>query len=194
MKAASILSSCIDWLAVMSGVHKDAFQALAPHLPQWIKEFVNILRQEDNPESHCGLKINILQIVSTLLGKFPKHIGPYFNELLTPIWSTLVNAQPKFIKFMVEDDLLGEDVKQDSDGTVLGFERLISMVLNVFHIILRKPALSKPLSKVLFELIYLAIGFAQITSDQVTLLFFSATCKSLIHINYLAGGMGIRSK
>ncbi|KAL6065637.1 Importin beta domain containing protein [Balamuthia mandrillaris] len=164
MRAATILFSCLRWLAVVKGAHPEAADVFKGYLPKWVEQFLPILAKEDRADADCGLKIAVVQNLVLLVNKFPKEIATFLPALIPPIWTSLVKGREIYDRCFVT----GEEetvTAQDSDGDILGFESLVLILLELVHSLLEKSAFRKALSSVVPELLYLAMQYLQITTE-----------------------------
>ncbi len=104
------------------GVHAESTEAFRPFLPQWTAHFAEILAAPlTSPDADYGLKIVVLQVTYTaracvqasairntasdpicsatrvqiltiLVMRFPKQLGPFLNGIVPQVWNSLVSA------------------------------------------------------------------------------------------------------
>jgi hypothetical protein len=84
---------------------------------------------------------------------------------MEPIWTCIVNGLGLYEKSAVLEDGLGHTA-QDEDGEVLGFESLVSQFWEFLACVLEKKSLKSLLKSHLAAIVYIAIGYMQITVDQ----------------------------
>ncbi|XP_073252649.1 importin-9-like [Porites lutea] len=167
-RAADIFNTCASLICAMADDNMGiAKKILFPILPQFTQAFVQVLAlQEDSPTVDCGLKMEVLKALTTLVKEFPKQMAPHLMDILPHMWNTLTQSADRYVRTVVNytDDA---DDPVDSDGEVLGFENLVFSVFEFIHGLIETPKFKKTVKKFLDELIYFLVLYMQITEDQV---------------------------
>ncbi|XP_029213393.2 importin-9-like isoform X4 [Acropora millepora] len=166
-RAADIFNTCASLICAMEddnlGVAK---KILFPIMPQFTQAFVQVLALADSQTVDCGLKMEALKALTTLVKNFPKQMAPHLTEILPHMWKTLTQSADHYVRTVVNytDDA---DDPIDSDGEVLGFENLVFSVFEFIHGLIETPKFKKTVKTFLDELIYFLVLYMQITEDQV---------------------------
>ncbi|ELR21483.1 Importin beta domain containing protein [Acanthamoeba castellanii str. Neff] len=165
-RAGSIFYSCLEWLSVIKSVHAESTEAFRPFLPQWTAHFAEILAAPlTSPDADYGLKIVVLQILTILVMRFPKQLGPFLNGIVPQVWNSLVSALAIYEEFVVEGD--GIEAAQDEEGEMRGLEMLIMLLLDFVQCLLSKKAFAQVFATSLPSLCALLISYMQITQNQL---------------------------
>lgn len=166
-RAADIFNTCASLIYAMEddnlGVAK---KILFPMLPQFTQAFVQVLALSDSPTVDCGLKMEVLKALTTLVKNFPKQMAPHLMEILPHMWNTLTQSADRYVRTVVNYTEDADD-PVDSDGEVLGFENLVFSVFEFIHGLIETPKFKKTVKKFLDELIYFLVLYMQITEDQI---------------------------
>ncbi|XP_048589409.1 importin-9 [Nematostella vectensis] len=166
-RAVDIFNTCAGLICAMSDYQKDAPKLLLfPVLPQFIQAFTQALGVPDSLTSDCGLKMEVLKALATLVKNFSKQMGNHIMEILPHVWSILTHSADRYVKTVVNDTEEADD-PVDSDGEVLGFENLVFSVFEFIHGLIETPRFRKTVKKFLNELIYFLLLYMQITEDQI---------------------------
>ncbi|EDO29874.1 predicted protein, partial [Nematostella vectensis] len=166
-RAVDIFNTCAGLICAMSDYQKDAPKLLLfPVLPQFIQAFTQALGVPDSLTSDCGLKMEVLKALATLVKNFSKQMGNHIMEILPHVWSILTHSADCYVKTVVNDTEEADD-PVDSDGEVLGFENLVFSVFEFIHGLIETPRFRKTVKKFLNELIYFLLLYMQITEDQI---------------------------
>ncbi|EDO40537.1 predicted protein [Nematostella vectensis] len=166
-RAVDIFNTCAGLICAMSDYQKDAPKLLLfPVLPQFIQAFTQALGVPDSLTSDCGLKMEVLKALATLVKNFSKQMGNHIMEILPHVWNILTHSADRYVKTVVNDTEEADD-PVDSDGEVLGFENLVFSVFEFIHGLIETPRFRKTVKKFLNELIYFLLLYMQITEDQV---------------------------
>ncbi|XP_066017141.1 importin-9 isoform X1 [Pocillopora verrucosa] len=166
-RAADIFNTCASLICAMEedamGIAKDV---LFPLLPQFTQAFVEVLAMSDSPTVDCGLKMEVLKALTTLVKNYTKQMAPHLMQILPHMWNTLTQSADRYVRTVVNytDDA---DDPVDSDGEVLGFENLVFSVFEFIHGLIETPKFKKTVKKFLDELIYFLVLYMQITEEQV---------------------------
>lgn len=167
-RAADIFNTCASLICAMEDDNMDvAKKILFPMLPQFTQVFVQVLAlPEDSPTVDCGLKMEVLKALTTLVKEFSKQMSPHLMEILPHMWNTLTQSADRYVRTVVNYTEDADD-PIDSDGEVLGFENLVFSVFEFIHGLIETPKFKKTVKKFLDELIYFLVLYMQITEDQV---------------------------
>lgn len=105
-----------------------------------------------------------------MVSSFSKYIKNVLPKLIEPIWNCVVNGYIIYyesaIKATNNNNNNSQSSFQDYDGEVLGFETLVNQIWEFFQCILESEQLHSILKSHLTALMYVGIGYAQITAEQ----------------------------
>ena len=112
-----------------------------------------------------------------LLKSFPKKISPLMNDILTQVWSCLVQSSEVYLKAVVNSDsTLSNSNDQngkfnsslDPEDEKTSLENLVYQLFDFILILKEKNRYKQTIKKAVDELTYYAILYMQITDDRVS--------------------------
>ncbi|XP_046853587.1 importin-9-like [Xenia sp. Carnegie-2017] len=161
-RAVSIFNTFAELIG--SSCSKSVRKQLFPVMKSFPPVLTQVLAVPDGETSDCGLKMEVLKALTTLIEKFPKEMASQLSAVLPHVWNILTHGAERYhktvINFMEE-----ADDPVDSDGEILTFE---AVVFQVFEFI---QALVESRFKVvvkthLDQLLYFLLVYMEITEDQ----------------------------
>eukprot|EP01114_Cavostelium_apophysatum_P021316 TRINITY_DN7402_c0_g1_i1.p1 TRINITY_DN7402_c0_g1~~TRINITY_DN7402_c0_g1_i1.p1 ORF type:complete len:1045 (+),score=264.94 TRINITY_DN7402_c0_g1_i1:38-3136(+) len=167
-KSISIIYSLMKWLSVFkTEKKKEVSHFFNEVLPTCLQGFVNALSAPDRADSNCEIKISIMKALIILAGDFPKHMAPFLPRVLAPVWASIANGLPLYEQSCVHSSSQETaNADADEEGDVLGFESLITYLLEFVRCVVEKKKFRDILKANLTDLIYVVIGYMQMTFDQ----------------------------
>lgn len=155
-RALIILHSCVSTLGVMSGVYQAETKALiSPMLRAWMEQFTLILSPP------------VVKTLMQLVQHFPKLASSEFSVILAPIWQTVVSLLKVYQQACVQAVQESFSELADSDGNEQSLESFSIQLFEFLITIVGEPRCSKIVEKHFSDLVYHAIGFMQMTCEQV---------------------------
>jgi hypothetical protein len=122
---------------------------------------------DDNQNMDCGLRKEIISALTSLVKTFPKKMSVFMNEILSQIWSCLVQSSSIYTCLYVNCLKVDQKEMLDSEGEELNFENLIHQLFE-FILCLKDKKRYKPIIKsAIDELCYYSITYMQITEEQI---------------------------
>jgi len=153
---------------------------LRSQLSEWLKEMlldvgeINATTTTTTPviEREHSVAIVALQIITTLMYQFQKLVLPYVQHILPTVWNALAHCLAPYAQSLVYGGSDGDHGQYSTeilseDGDVYPFDRLVLVLLEIFHASLRLKPLHGVLCGMLPPFAYLLLGFAQLTSEQI---------------------------
>ncbi|KAK2163574.1 hypothetical protein LSH36_77g04009 [Paralvinella palmiformis] len=178
-RAVDIFNTCAGLISTMNDLHKGvAKQLLFPVLPQFTEAFVQALQVPDGLTSDSGLKMEVLNAITTLVKSFPAQMNQWMPQILAPVWHTLTTSADVYVKTLVNDTEEADD-PVDSDGKwkfglfkskggeVLGFESLVFSVFDFIMALIECRKFRGTVKKSMDQLLYYVVMYMQITEEQV---------------------------
>jgi hypothetical protein len=93
-------------------------------MPDFVCSMINVLStQETTNLVDYGLKKEVIKSLCALLKAFPKKLTNQMNEILTQVWSCLVQSTQLYVDKVVNSD----STTNDSEGT---FDFFVGHILN----------------------------------------------------------------
>ena len=124
--------------------------------------------------------------LTLLLKSFPKKINPLMNDILTQVWSCLVQSSEVYLKKVVNSDsCLSNSTDSgskfnsslDPEDEKSSLENLVYQLFDFILILKEKSRYKLTIKKAIDELTYYAISYMQITDDRVSLFVLSRKIK-----------------
>ncbi|XP_012280793.1 importin-9 [Orussus abietinus] len=161
----------ISSLVAATDVYQKGFtqQYLQPVIPMFCEKFVQCLRVPNGPTSDSGLKTDIIKAITCLISKLPKYVTNFLQQMLPPIWETLMQSAKVYQEQTVNGDEEEDDKEVDSDGEIINFNNLIIAIFEFIHTLLDYKRFTNILDSLLQEIMYYLIIFMQITDEQIEL-------------------------
>ncbi|XP_022099879.1 importin-9-like [Acanthaster planci] len=139
---------------------------LFPILPKFTEAFMQALPVPYGETSDCGLKMEVIKALTTLIKFFPSYMNKWMGQILPSIWTTLTECASIYVATCVNDS---EEIDNpvDSDGEVLGFENLIFKIFEFFTAMIETSKFRSLVKKNCGQLMYLLVMYMEITEEQV---------------------------
>jgi hypothetical protein len=119
----------------------------------------------------------LLKSLSYLLKSFPKKINPLMNDILTQVWSCLVQSSEVYLKKVVNSESALSNTTEptnkfnsslDPEDEKSSLENLVYQLFDFILILKEKNRYKMTIKKAIDELTYYAILYMQITDDRVS--------------------------
>ncbi|KAL0051329.1 hypothetical protein WJX82_005781 [Trebouxia sp. C0006] len=169
-RAFVIVHSIINMLSNLSGQElKQVHSMLAPLLPPWFEQFGHVLGSSTDVQdvSTWGIKLEALKLVQTFVQFFSKLVGPYLPPLMAQAWQLFVGSQPVYQHLVINNAPDLDADQADEEGDNMDFESLMSQLFEVLITLVGNQRHHHLMQPIVPELIYLTIGYMQMTQEQV---------------------------
>ncbi len=116
-----------------------------------------------------SLKTEIIKTLTCLLKSFPKKLNVVMNDILTQIWSCLVQCSQLYLAKVVNSESNNslQNETADSDDEKSSLDELVYQLFEFINVLKEKSRYKSTLKKAIDELCYYAIIYMQITDEQV---------------------------
>ncbi|KAI3434732.1 hypothetical protein D9Q98_002793 [Chlorella vulgaris] len=169
-KALTILHTILEVLQELASgaTLADVKQLLGIILPGWLAEFGRLLSKplDPNDSSSWGLRMEALKCMMLMVTGFSKLCAPHIGSALTAAWQMYTSSLPLYCQLVVDSEDDGEG-EQDSEGECVGFDSLISQLLELVLALVGNTRYQALLAASMQQLLHLTLGYMQMTGAQV---------------------------
>ncbi|CAB3996610.1 importin-9, partial, partial [Paramuricea clavata] len=144
---------------------KSVAKQLFPVLKNFPPVLTHVLAVPDGETSDCGLKMEVLRALATLITYFPKEMAVYLGEVLPHVWNTLTQGADRYHKTVI-NYIEEADDPVDSDGEILGFESVVFNLFDFIHALVESSKFKAVVKTHLEQLLYFLLVYMEITEDQ----------------------------
>ncbi|KAK9806782.1 hypothetical protein WJX72_002643 [[Myrmecia] bisecta] len=169
-RALSVVGSMVGMLAVIGGMHQTAVRdVLAPTLEPWFRQFCIILSKPTTAHdtSDWSVKLEVLKVLVQYVMSFGKLVAPHIAPVMQACWAMYNACLPLYQAAVVATDGDLDEGEVDSDGENMDFESLISQLVEFLLTLVGNRRYQGMMQGVMGELVYLTIGYMQMTGSQV---------------------------
>ncbi|XP_071784308.1 importin-9-like [Asterias amurensis] len=169
-RAVEIFNECANIIYNIMSINdstKDAAKALLfPVLPKFTEAFAQALNVPYGATSDCGLKMEVIKALTTLIKFFPSYMSKWISQILPTIWTMLTECATIYVATCVNDS---EEIDNpvDSDGEVLGFENLVFKIFEFVTAMIETSKFRSLVKKNCSLLMYYLVMYMEITEEQV---------------------------
>ena len=114
-----------------------------------------------------ALKSEIIKALTALLKSYPKKIAPAIDQILTQVWSCLVQSSEIYANKVVNSESFEEASVTDAEEEKTALENFVYQLFEFIIELKEKSRYRSTIKKAVDELCYYTILYMQITDDRL---------------------------